>query len=210
MYNLDLIEAFGAASILVIFFVIIMFIGVILLYIFGALGLMELAKRNKVANPWLAFIPVGCNYLLGKLGFEIYPEKEEKNSTLTWVLFGLSIGSLVLGDSLSSLISIAIAVFTTMAYYKIYKYIVPEAVTKYTVLSFFFGGLPIYLNKNIIKPKEEKNISEADIVKEEKINKKEEEKKEEKETTKLNFCSSCGSKLAPNVKFCANCGNKVN
>lgn len=197
-YNFDLTETLGAASVLLIFFVLVVCIISIILWVFGALGLMNLAKKNNLQNPWLAFIPVGCNYLLGKLGFEIYPDKKEKNPTLTWVLLGLSAGALVLGDDLGSLISIAITVFITMAYYKIYKYVVPESATKYTILSFFFGGLPLYFNKKIIKPKEENIVSEAKIV------------KEEKQTKKSKFCSSCGSKLDEDVKFCTNCGNKVN
>ena len=112
-YNFDfnLLDTLGATSILVIFFVFVILIGAILLWVFGSLGLMELAKKNKVSNPCLAFIPVGCNYLLGKLGFEIYPDNNEKNPTLTWVLLGLSAGALFFGEEdLGSLITIAITV----------------------------------------------------------------------------------------------------
>lgn len=208
-YNFDFFDAFGAASILVIFLVFVILIGAIILWVFGSLGLMELAKKNNVSNPWLAFIPVGCNYLIGKLGFEIYPDNDLKNPTLTWVLLGLSAGTLLFGeDDLGSLISIAVTVFTTMAYYRIYKYMTPNSATKYTILSFFFGGLPLYFNKSIIKPKEEKVFQEAAIVEEKKQDKKETKKEELK--VKSKYCSECGSKLNENAKFCTNCGKKIN
>lgn len=204
-------------GVLLIFFCAVIIIALIILWVFGCLGLMNLAKANNVKNPWLAFIPYGCNYLLGKLGFEIYPDGEDKNSNLTWVLLGLSLGSAVLSSSetLVSLISVAVCVFTTIAYSKIYKYMVPEQATKYTVLSFFFGGLPLYFNKNIIKPKNEvntntnvkteSNISEANVVSETKNTKSVQEPK----IKKSNFCPNCGSKLNEGIKFCPNCGNKI-
>lgn len=208
-YNFDFLDTLGAASILIIFFVFVILIGVIILWVFGSLGLMELAKKNNISNPWLAFIPVGCNYLLGKLGFEIYPEKNEKNPTLTWVLLGLSAGTLIFGeDDLGSLISIAITVFTTMAYYRIYKYMTPESATKYTILSFFFGGLPLFFNKSIIKPKEENTYSAREVF--EKTKENQETQKEEINKEKPKFCKECGSKLNENAKFCTNCGKKIN
>ena len=63
-----------------IFLIVLLVLISIVMYIFGALGLMALAKKNKLDNPWLAFIPVGSSYLLGKLGFEVYSSKEEKKS----------------------------------------------------------------------------------------------------------------------------------
>lgn len=202
---------------LLIFFCAVIIIALIILWVFGCLGLMNLAKANNVKNPWLVFIPYGGNYLLGKLGFEIYPDGEEKNPTLTWVLLGLSIASGVFSSSetLASLILVAVYVFTTIAYSKIYKYMIPEQAAKYTVLSFFFGGLPLYFNKSIIKPKNEvdtntnvkteSNISEADVVSETRNN----ESVQEPEIKKSNFCPNCGSKLGDGIKFCPNCGNKI-
>ena len=169
---------------------------------------MEVAKRNNIPNPWFAFIPVASYYLLGKLGFEVYSNENEKNSTFTWVMLGLSAALVLVGtdSDLTSLLNVALMVFATIAYYRIYKYLTPKY-KMYTVLSFFFGGLPLYLNKNMIKVRDNE-VKEADLVKEKKeMPKKDEIKKEEQE--KPNFCSSCGNKLTKTAKFCPNCGKKI-
>jgi len=37
------------------------------LYIMRALGLYRIAKRRNIHNPWLAWIPCGCDWLLGSI-----------------------------------------------------------------------------------------------------------------------------------------------
>lgn len=195
------------SSVLLIFFICVILIVAIIFWVFGCIGLMNLAKANNLKNPWLAFIPYGCNYILGKLGFEIYPDENEKNPTLTWVFFGLSLGAGILTgvESLGYLLSIAVSIFGILAYNKIYKYIIPEQATKYTILSFFFGAIPLFFNNSIIKGKKEQT-KEATI-----INEAPESKASPVEnTTKSNFCSACGFKLEEDAKFCPNCGNKIN
>lgn len=195
------------SSVLLIFFICVILIVAIIFWVFGCIGLMNLAKANNLKNPWLAFIPYGCNYILGKLGFEIYPDENEKNPTLTWVFFGLSLGAGILTgvESLGYLLSIAVSIFGILAYNKIYKYIIPEQATKYTILSFFFGAIPLFFNNSIIKGKKEQT-KEATI-----INEAPESKVSPVENiTKSNFCSACGFKLEEDAKFCPNCGNKIN
>lgn len=194
------------SSILLIFFICVILLVAIIFGVFGCIGLMNLAKANNIKNPWLAFIPCGCNYILGKLGFEIYPNENEKNPTLTWVFFGLSIGAVVLTrvESLGSLLSIAVSVFGILAYSKIYKYMIPEQATKYTILSFFFGAIPLFFNNSIIKAKKEE-VKEATI-----INETPKSKTSSEENTKLNYCPNCGKKINETSKFCSNCGNKIN
>lgn len=191
-----------------IFLIVLLVLISIVMYIFGALGLMALAKKNKLDNPWLAFIPVGSSYLLGKLGFEVYSSKEEKNSTLTWILFGASLASCIVGSFLENIASTVTIVFMVLAYNRIYKNIVPQSATKYTILSFFFGGIPFYVNKELVK---EATFEEVVVEKEEVNENKEEVKEETKELKKErpNFCSNCGNKLTKSAKFCPECGQQI-
>ena len=189
-----------------VFFIVSVVLIAIVMYIFGALGLMELAKKNKLDNPWLAFIPVGNSYLLGKLGFEVYSSKEEKNPTLTWILFGASLASCIIGSVLENIASTVTIVFMVLAYNRIYKNIVPQSATKYTILSFFFGGIPFYLNKDLVK-----EATFAEEVASKEVNEKTEKVNEDKEIKKErpNFCSNCGNKLTKSAKFCPECGQQI-
>ena len=189
-----------------IFLIVLLVLISIVMYIFGALGLMALAKKNKLDNPWLAFIPVGSSYLLGKLGFEIYSSKEEKNPTLTWILFGASLASCI-GSFLENIASIVTIVFMVLAYNRIYKNIIPQSATKYTILSFFFGGIPFYVNKELVKEATFEEVVVEKEVKEkpEKVNEEDKEIKKERP----NFCSNCGNKLTKSAKFCPECGQEI-
>ncbi len=189
-----------------IFLIVLLVLISIVMYIFGALGLMALAKKNKLDNPWLAFIPVGSSYLLGKLGFEVYSSKKEKNPTLTWILFGASLASCI-GSFLENIASIVTIVFMVLAYNRIYKNIVPQSATKYTILSFFFGGIPFYVNKELVKEATFEEVVVEKEVKEkpEKVNEEDKEIKKERP----NFCSNCGNKLTKSAKFCPECGQEI-
>ena len=191
-----------------IFFIVLVVLISIVMYVFGALGLMALAKKNKLDNPWLAFIPIGNSYLLGKLGFEVYSSKEEKNPTLTWILFGASLASCIVGSFLENIASTVTIVFMVLAYNRIYKNIVFQSATKYTILSFFFGGIPFYVNKDLIK---EATFQEEVVVEKEVKEKPEKVNEEDKEIKKErpNFCSNCGSKLTKSAKFCPECGQQI-
>ena len=189
-----------------IFLIVLLVLISIVMYIFGALGLMALAKKNKLDNPWLAFIPVGSSYLLGKLGFEIYSSKKEKNPTLTWILFGASLASCI-GSFLENIASIVTIVFMVLAYNRIYKNIVPQSATKYTILSVFFGSIPFYVNKELVKEATFEEVVVEKEVKEkpEKVNEEDKEIKKERP----NFCSNCGNKLTKSAKFCPECGQEI-
>ena len=189
-----------------IFLIVLLVLISIVMYIFGALGLMALAKKNKLDNPWLAFIPIGSSYLLGKLGFEIYSSKKEKNPTLTWILFGASLASCI-GSFLENIASTVTIVFMVLAYNRIYKNIVPQSATKYTVLAFFFGGIPFYVNKELVKEATFEEVVVEKEVKEkpEKVNEEDKEIKKERP----NFCSNCGNKLTKSAKFCPECGQEI-
>ena len=139
-------------------------------------------------------------------GFEVYSSKEEKNPTLTWILFGASLASCI-GSFLENIASIVTIVFMVLAYNRIYKNIVPQSATKYTILSFFFGGIPFYVNKELVKEATFEEVVVEKEVKEkpEKVNEEDKEIKKERP----NFCSNCGNKLTKSAKFCPECGQEI-
>ena len=143
-FNLNIPEFFGAASILVIFFAFVVLLLIIILWIFSSLGLMNLAKKNNIANPWLAFIPGGYSYIVGKLGYEVY--SEDKNPTLTWVTLGLGIASFLLSDiEIVGLINLALLVLHGIAFYNMFKVLTKNYVV-YTVFSFTTSASSIVLS----------------------------------------------------------------
>ena len=106
------------------FLILIFLIAAVILYVFSSLGLMELAKKNNIPNPWLAFIPIGYHYLLGKLGFEVYEKNGSENKQIPYIMLALSAVYLV--GVLDGPVSIALMVLSVLSYNKIYKYLVPE------------------------------------------------------------------------------------
>ena len=103
--------------------------------------------------------------------------------------------------------SIVTIVFMVLAYNRIYKNIVPQSATKYTILSFFFGGIPFYVNKELVKEATFEEVVVEKEVKEkpEKVNEEDKEIKKERP----NFCSNCGNKLTKSAKFCPECGQQI-
>ncbi len=211
-----ILSILGGASILIIFFAVLFAIALVFLWVFSSIGIMNTAKKNNIPNPWLAFIPVGRSYLIGKLGFEVYALDSKKNSTFTWVTLGLSAASVVLGNDgdLSKLISLGLLVFESWAFYNMFKAMNPKNSVIYTVITVItdtlFGGIFLYTMKENDSVEQEINNGDVSIdasQKEEKENKKEIKKEESKIS---NYCPNCGTKLTKNVKFCPECGKKVN
>ena len=87
-------------GVLAVFFIILLAVAVVFLWVFGSIGLMNLAKKNNIQNAWLAFVPIGRSYIIGKLGFETYGDKNNQNNkTFMWITFGLGAAAFLLGDS---------------------------------------------------------------------------------------------------------------
>lgn len=209
-YNIDVFKLFGELGILFVFLAFVLLIFNLVLYVFGSLGIMETAKENKLPNPWLAFIPIANSYLLGKLGFEVYSEDDNKNTTFPWLMLGLSACMLVIDNEseLYDLLNVTLIVLSTISYYRIYKYLTPKY-KMYTVLSVFFGGIPLYFSKEMIKPKEDNQVNEAEVLKEEKNKKSENEETKKDQSERPLYCSNCGNKLTKTSKYCNNCGRKI-
>lgn len=209
LYDYDWISSgWGAASGIILFGILVAIAAGLVIYIFSALGVMNIARKNNLNYPWLAWLPIGRDYLIGKLGFELYADEGKKNPTLTWVLFGLAIGMYVFGDSsVDGLISLGFIVLETMAFYNIFKKVSDKEVvfTVSTALSGgSLGGIFLYALKDKVVPAT--NVKEADIVEEEDLK---EDKKTTKKEANTKFCGACGSKEAKDTKFCSNCGKEL-
>ena len=195
-------------GVLAIFCVILFAIVVVFLWVFGSIGLMNLAKKNNIPNGWLAFLPIGRSYIIAKLGFETYGDKNNQNNkTFMWITFGLGVVSFLLTDSdgdLHRIINYGLLFFECWAFYNMFKNLKQKNAIVYTVFTALtktlLGGLFLYL----LKPDEV--IEEAQVV-EEKKEIKMAETKEEK--TKSNFCEQCGTKLTKSAKFCPECGKEI-
>ena len=208
----------GTFGALAIFFGILIGVAAIILWVFSSIGLMNLAKKKKIDKAWLAFLPVGRSYIIGKLGFEVY-DKDNKNATnFMLVTLGLGAAACVLGSSngdLSTLVKYALLFFETWSFYNIFKKISPKNAIVYTVFTALtgtlLGGVFLYVMKN--EESEDNKIVDAQIseTKEETVKEEKEPKKtnSKKESTK-GFCTNCGAKISKEVKFCPECGNKVN
>ena len=235
--NLTNLEGLGkflaTAGVLVAFFAILFAIAIVFLWVFSSIGIMNLAKKNNVSNAWLAFVPVGRSYLIGKLGFDIYAESDKKNINFVWVTLGLAAAHFVLGgdadlsklslfnfvltsaSDLSKLISFALLFFESWAFYNIFKVLNPKNSVVFTVFTALtdtvLGGVFLYTMKLDTYEKTETNIPETEAAEEKKEVKKETKKTEaKKEVVKNNFCSDCGTKIEKDTKFCPNCGKKIN
>lgn len=114
-------------------------IGVLILiafYVLGSFGLMRLAQNKGIENAWLAWIPIGNLYILGKI--------VENVKIGTWeipklevVLPLVAVGMIVISwiPVLGTLVSLAVVVFNGFVLYKLFSKYRPEQAVLYTVLS---------------------------------------------------------------------------
>lgn len=80
------------------------------LYVIRSLSLYTIAQRRGLKNPWLSWIPVGRDWIIGSLSDQFKYLTEGKNQSRRKILLGLSIGS-VLVSALSYLPNFLTMVF---------------------------------------------------------------------------------------------------
>ena len=199
-------------GVLAAFFAILIGVAMILLWVFSSIGIMNLAKEKKIPSPWLAFLPIGRSYIVGKLGFGIYDKTNKNSENFVWITLALGAAAFVLRDSsgdLATLVKYALVFFETWAFYNMFKAIKPKNAVVYTVFTALtgtlLGGIFLYINGH--EDSNKKNVKEAEIVKETVENETKSETK--KEVSKTAFCPDCGAKLSKGAKFCPECGKKV-
>jgi hypothetical protein len=117
------------------------------LYIIGSLGLMRLAKNRGFEAPWLAWIPIGNLFLLGRLVNNI--DMGSVNINKIYVVYPIMVVASIplqfiplIGWVSASILGIALFVLEILIYIKLYKMYSPRNYVLYTVLS-VFGFAPI-------------------------------------------------------------------
>lgn len=204
--GMDFSGALVGLGIFIFVFALIVLAIAIVVYVLQSIALYKLANKNSISNAWLAWIPIGNMYILGKLGFEVYADEDKKNEIFTWVLLGCSAASFLL-DGLSGIAGLGVLVFSVWSYYYIFNKINNNNAVLFTVLSAIFqiGGVILFFNRNRFTTEEQVVVKEE--VKKEKTTSKKEETSETQEKAK--YCAYCGNKVTKTSKFCSKCGNKL-
>lgn len=134
------------------FIALIFFIVALVLYILASLGLYKLASNRRMENPWLAWVPIGNLYVLGKLIKTLKIDTFEIPSIELVLPIG-SVVAAILGNVplIGWIVSIAYLVLCILAFYKLYKMYRPQQAIMWLVLSIIFpfmGPIFIYIMRN--------------------------------------------------------------
>ena len=125
----------------------------IAVYVLRAIGLYTMAKRRGLANPWLAWIPVADQFLLGAVADDI-TRLRGRRTNYSIILLVLSASGMVvsctafaapLAGFITWPVSIAMMVFLYMAVYEIFKDYAPQNAVLFLVLSVLLSLYWVFL-----------------------------------------------------------------
>lgn len=116
-------------------------VGIVLYFIY-AYSLYKMAVKQGLENPWIAFIPIAQNYILGKL----IKDLKVFNFEIPRIEIVLPVASIVVlllnqVDILGTLLSLANFILMLFVLNKLYNMYKPVNATLYTILSIF--GFPV-------------------------------------------------------------------
>ena len=115
-------------------------------YVFTSLGLMTLAKNKGIENAWLAWIPIGNLYILGKIVKNVkIGSWEIPQLEVVLPIASVAVAILSFIPVLGFLIAIAAAVLSGFVLYKLFSMYRPEQAVLFTVLSFILGLFWIFV-----------------------------------------------------------------
>ncbi len=119
--------------------VIFMLIGLVN-YVLISLGLMTMATNQGIENPWLAWIPIGNLWILGKIvrTIEFADKKYEKAEMILLIAAAASIVLSAI-PLIGWLISLAVFVLNILVILKLYKMYAPENAVLYLILTIIFA-----------------------------------------------------------------------
>lgn len=80
---------------------------IVTIYVLGALGAYRLAKRRGMQNAWLAWLPVGQEYILGKMSDGISAEEPPYQKKGWWISYPIISGAYLLLSLASCILTIA-------------------------------------------------------------------------------------------------------
>ena len=154
--------AFGLLAAFAGVFVVFGLVGLVG-YVLMALGLQRMATNEGIENPWLAWIPVGNIWIMGKLikTIELGSNKWEQAELILVIAVA---GSILLAaiPVIGTIISLVVAVLMILVNYKLYKLYAPEKAVMYLILTILFNmlamGIILFMikdNKQIVEIIEE-------------------------------------------------------
>jgi len=114
----------------------------IISFVISSLSLMKMAQKKNIENAWLAWIPAGNLFILGKLikTISIW-DKVYENAELilpgAFILY-LAVNQVVL---LGTLASLALSILVFYSLYGLFKLYAPKKAKKYMILSILLPGL---------------------------------------------------------------------
>lgn len=85
---------------ILMFYLIILLVGLtvaVVNYIFRGIGMYNMAKREGMDYPWLAFVPFARTYLLGELGGTVHLKNKQIKNPGIWLIVLPFISSIVTG-----------------------------------------------------------------------------------------------------------------
>lgn len=74
-------------------------------YVFRSIGLYALAKRRGIANPWLAWLPVGYYWIAGSIADQYRYVTEGSVKNRRTILLALSIAGIVVSSLVSTMVN---------------------------------------------------------------------------------------------------------
>lgn len=77
----------------------------IVCYVFQSIGLYTIAKRRGIANPWLAWLPVGYYWIAGSIADQYRYVTEGSVKNRRTILLALSIAGIVVSSLISTMIN---------------------------------------------------------------------------------------------------------
>ena len=69
----------------------------IVLYVFKSLGMYTIAKRRGINNPWLAWLPIGCEWIAGSISDQYQYVAKGKVTNHRIIMLVLAIAGIVVG-----------------------------------------------------------------------------------------------------------------
>lgn len=165
-------EIFGAGVagvFLIVYLLILLFVMALstVTYVLHSLGLYTIAKRRRIDNSWLAWLPLGNLWILGNISDQYQYVVKGKVKSRRKILLGVGIGLiagyflwlfitlinlaagkegvalllLIFGGLAIIAAAILLAVFQYMAYYDLYRSCDPSDAGLFLALSILFSGI---------------------------------------------------------------------
>ena len=89
----EMMDTFAIVMVVILAIYAIMMAFAILSYVLRSIGLYSIAKRRGIHNPWLAWIPIGDQWIIGSISDQYQYVAKGKIRNRRKVLLGLSIGT---------------------------------------------------------------------------------------------------------------------